>query len=75
MDQAGGLLFFIVFAVLLFLFSRFLRRLTGLPKQTFCDYHKWKWDEKIHNFRCQNKNCGRIAGVDSPPGWQPPISP
>lgn len=82
MDQptvVGDLLSFAILIIFLSLFLRYLRRLgvnTQISsKQTACDYHNWKWDEEIHNFRCQNKNCGRIAGHDPPSGWQPPIPP
>lgn len=76
MEKVVDLLLFIIFVMLLSLGLRNLRRLTKnsqeSPKRTACNYHDWKWDEKIHNFRCQNKGCGRIAGHDPPPGWMPP---
>ena len=76
MERGGDLLLFIVFVALLSLLLRYLYRLAknsqGSFKRTACTYHDWKWDEKIHNYRCQNKGCGRIAGHDPPPGWMPP---
>lgn len=76
MEQAGGLLLFIVFVVLSLLLRYLYRSAKNsqeLLKRTACTYHNWKWDENIHTYRCQNKNCPKIAGLDSPPGWMPPF--
>lgn len=59
----------IFFLVILFLIFRRLQELNRLRQNPSCNYHKWEWDEKIKNLRCQNKGCEKIAGQDSPPGW------